>query len=81
MFCHLLPRVRTVIATRSEHPRAMHPDMLVELAQQYGKNAIKTLSVEQGLEEAMKQAGKDAVVVVAGSIFIAAAVREILLNR
>ncbi len=81
MFSHLLPRVRTVIATRSEHPRAMNPDMLVELAQQFGKNAIKTRTVEQGLEEAMQQAGKDAVVVVAGSIFIAAAVREILLKK
>jgi len=81
MFSHLLPRVRTVIATRSEHPRAMDPDMLVELAQQFGKKAIKTLSVEQGLDEAMLQAGKDAVIVVAGSIFIAAAVREIQLNK
>lgn len=81
MFSHLLPRVRSVIATRSEHPRAMNPDILVELAQQFGKKAVKTLSVEQGLEEAMQQAGKDAVIVVAGSIFIAAAVREILLNK
>ncbi len=78
MFANLLPRVRMVIATRSEHPRAMDPDILVELAQQYGKKSIKTLSVEDGLKEAIQQAGKDAVIVVAGSIFIAAAVREII---
>lgn len=78
MFANLLPRVRIVVATRSEHPRAMDPDILVELAQQYGKQSIKTLSVEEGLKEAIQLAGKDAVVVVAGSIFIAAAVREII---
>lgn len=80
MFEHLLPRVRMVIATKSEHPRAMDPDILVELAQQYGKHSIKTLSVEEGLKEAVQQAGKDSVVVVAGSIFIAAAVRGIILK-
>lgn len=78
MFANLLPRVRMVVATRSEHPRAMEPDILVELAQQFGKQSIKTLSVEEGLKEAIQLAGKDAVVVVAGSIFIAAAVRGII---
>lgn len=77
MFGHLLPRVRTVIATQSEHPRAMNPDILVELAHQFGKKVIKTLSIEKGLEEAVQQAGNDAVIVVAGSIFIAAAAREL----
>ncbi len=80
MFANLLPRVRMVVATRSEHPRAMEPDILVELAQQFGKQSIKTLSVEEGLKEAIQLAGKDAVVVVAGSIFIAAAVRGIISN-
>lgn len=78
MFANLLPRVRMVVATRSEHPRAMEPDILVELAKQFGKQSIKTLSVEEGLKEAIQLAGKDAVVVVAGSIFIAAAVRGII---
>jgi len=78
MFSHLLPRVRLLIATRSEHPRAMEPDILVELASQFGKHAIKTQSIEEGLAEALRQAGKDAVVMVAGSIFVAAAVREII---
>jgi dihydrofolate synthase/folylpolyglutamate synthase len=78
MFSHLLPRVRMLIATKSEHPRAMDPDILVELASQFGKYAINTQSIEEGLAEAIRQAGKDAVVMVAVSIFVAAAVREIL---
>lgn len=76
MFSQLLPRVRTVIATRSTHPRAMEPDILVELANQYGKPAVRTSSIEEGISEAIRLAGKDAVIVVAGSIFVAAAVRD-----
>ena len=78
MFSHLLPRVKNIVATKSEHPRAMSPDMLVELANQFGKPAIKTQTIEEGLFEARRLAGKDSVIIVAGSIFVAAAVREII---
>ena len=78
MFSHLLPRVRTLVATRSTHPRAMEPKLLVELANQFGKHAIETQSIEEGLAEAIKQAGKDAAIMVTGSIFVAAGVRELM---
>jgi dihydrofolate synthase/folylpolyglutamate synthase len=78
MFSHLLPRVRTLVATRSTHPRAMEPKLLVELANQFGKRAIETQSIEEGLAEAIKQAGKDAAIMVTGSIFVAAGVRDLM---
>lgn len=78
MFSHLLPRVRMVIATKSEHPRAMEPHMLVELANQFGKKAVETKSIEEAIQLARQHAGKDTVILVAGSIFVAAAVKEIL---
>jgi len=78
MFSHLLPRVRTLVATRSTHPRAMEPKLLVELANQFGKHAIETQSIEEGLAEAIKQAGKDAAIMVTGSIFVAAGVRDLM---
>ncbi len=81
MFSHLLPRVRIVIATQSEHPRAMDPDILVELANQFGKKAIVTHSIEDAISMAMEQAGKDTAILVAGSIFVAAAAREIILTK
>jgi dihydrofolate synthase/folylpolyglutamate synthase len=81
MFTYLLPRVQMVVATKSEHPRAMDPNILVELAHQYGKKAVLTTTIEEGLSEALRLAGKDKVVMIAGSIFIAAAAREILLNK
>lgn len=81
MFTYLLPRVQSVVATRSEHPRAMDPNILVELAHQFGKHAVFTDNIETGLSEALRLAGKEKVVMIAGSIFIAAAAREILLNN
>lgn len=81
MFSHLLPRVKMVIATKSEHPRAMEPDILVELANQFGKKAIATQSIEEALELAKYHAGNETVILVAGSIFVAAAARAALINQ
>lgn len=80
MFSHLLPRVRTLVATRSTHPRAMEPELLVELANQFGKHAVETQSVEEGLAEAIRLAGRDSAIMVTGSIFVAAAVRDLVLE-
>jgi dihydrofolate synthase/folylpolyglutamate synthase len=80
MFNHLLPRVRSLVATRSTHPRAMEPELLVELANQFGKHAVETQSVEEGLAEAIRLAGRDSVIMVTGSIFVAAAVRDLLVD-
>jgi dihydrofolate synthase/folylpolyglutamate synthase len=76
MFAELLPRVRQVIATQSIHPRAMDANKLVELAYQFGKPAEAVLPVELALRKALVLAGQDEAVVVAGSLFVAAAVRE-----
>jgi len=80
MLDQLIPRVQLFIATRSVHPRSMDPAKLVELAQQYGKPTIATQSIEEGLSQALIHAGKNAAIVVAGSIFVAAAVRELWPN-
>jgi dihydrofolate synthase/folylpolyglutamate synthase len=76
MFAELLPRVKRVIATRSVHPRAMDANKLVELAHHYGIQAQAVVPVESALDLALELAGNEAAVVAAGSLFIAAAVRE-----
>ena len=81
MFSHLLPRVKIIVATKSEHPRAMSPNILVELANQFGKPAIMTQTIEEGLSEARRLAGSDSVIIVAGSVFVAAAARAIILEE
>lgn len=76
MFTELLPRTREVIATQSIHPRAMKAEEIVSLAHRFGRPARVVLPVERALEEALAVAGEDAALVVAGSLFVAAAARE-----
>lgn len=77
MFTELLPRVHTLIATESVHPRALEAPKLVETAHHFGCAAKSIVPVEQALKEALALAEKEnAAVVVAGSLFVAAAVRE-----
>ena len=76
MFEELLPRVRRVVATRSEHPRALETEQIVRLAHQFGRPAQTELPIEKALEKAFELAKKEhAVILAAGSLFIAAAVR------
>jgi dihydrofolate synthase/folylpolyglutamate synthase len=76
MFDQLMPRIKVVVATQSTHPRAFAANKLVELAHQFGRPAIATSDISEALECAIKLARGDAAIVVAGSIFVAAAVRE-----
>jgi dihydrofolate synthase/folylpolyglutamate synthase len=76
MFEALMPRVRQVIATQAVHPRAMQAQRIVALAHEYGRPAQAALPMERALLRALDAAGEDAVVVAAGSLFIAAAARE-----
>lgn len=81
MFAELLPRVRQVITTRSIHPRAADPQELVELAHSFGKPAKGCGTVEAALDEALRLANSSAVVLVTGSIFVAAGARLAWLTR
>ena len=75
MFAELMPRVRQVLATRSIHPRAADPQDLVEMAHTFGKPAKGYDTVEAALDEALRLANNSAVVLVTGSIFVAAGAR------
>jgi dihydrofolate synthase/folylpolyglutamate synthase len=76
MFAELMPRVETVIATQSFHPRAIEPERLIELAHQFGRPAKIVSDVAQALEEAIRSGDDDRMVLVAGSLFVAAGARE-----
>ena len=81
MFAELMPRVSQVIATRSYHPRAMEPENLVECARRFGKPVKVVPTVEDALEEALRLAGREDMVLVTGSIFVAAGARITWYNR
>lgn len=76
MFAELMPRVRRVIAARSYHPRAMDPERIQELARRYARPAIIIEEVQDAVREAIRQAKGEALVLVTGSLFIAAGARE-----
>lgn len=77
MFAELLPNAKQLIVTRSFHPRAANPEDLVRLAEAYVCPTLVAESVADAVFQAQKEAGSDAVVLVAGSIFIAAEAREL----
>lgn len=77
MYAELLPRVERVITTESIHPRAKDAQQLAELARQCGRPAQAVVPVEKALKTALDLAGNKKVILVAGSLFIAAAVRAV----
>jgi dihydrofolate synthase/folylpolyglutamate synthase len=81
MFAELLPRVREVVATESTHPRACNADDLVSLAHSHGVKARAILPLEAALEKAILLAEGEAAVIAAGSIFVAAGIKEIIQRK
>jgi len=78
MFQELLPRVRRVITTQSIHPRAIEATKLVEMVHKSGRSAVAITPVEDAIAAAVEEAGEETVILVTGSIFLAAAAKEVL---
>lgn len=81
MFAELAPITWQVIATKSFHPRAIEPERLQEIAHQFGLPVKIVPDVPEALDEAIRFAGNDLLVLVTGSIFIAAGAREAWMAR
>ena len=77
MFREILPRVESVITTQSVHPRAADPQGLAQRIGQYNVPVQAINPAEAALSKALKLAGSEKGIIVAGSIFIAAAIRSI----
>lgn len=80
MLVELLQRVKIVITTKSIHPRAISPDDLVVKVNQMGVRAIPMQSLEEAFDQALKLAGKENLILVAGSIFVAGGMRDVWLD-
>jgi dihydrofolate synthase/folylpolyglutamate synthase len=81
MLVDLLPRVHQVIATQSIHPRALDAGVIVDFVHLMGKKAEAILPLEEAFKKAVKLADGKRAILVAGSIFIAAAVKELWINQ
>ena len=77
MFDELLPRSSKVITTQSIHPRAIDAKELLELVHQRGYSAQAVVPIEEALKVALKEAGDEAIIIITGSIFVAAAARAV----
>jgi len=68
----------SIILTRSFHPRAADPAQLAQTAHQLfpHKQIIATEDAAPGLEQALALANEDDLILVTGSLFVVAAVRE-----
>jgi dihydrofolate synthase / folylpolyglutamate synthase len=75
----IMPRISEVVATQSVHPRALAASEIVNYVHQSGRKAKAILPLEDALKYALEKAGNDKVLLVTGSIFMAAAVRNICL--
>jgi dihydrofolate synthase/folylpolyglutamate synthase len=77
MFSSLLPISDVIIMTKSIHPRAAEPKQLQDIAREMGRESHSTESIEKAIDFAMG-VKKDNVILVTGSIFVAAAAKEII---
>lgn len=77
MLEELSPRIRTFIMTQSMHPRAMSAEKLILLQKNKTIPTIARVPIERAVRESYKHVNKDTAIIVAGSLFIAAAVKEV----
>ena len=81
ILAELLPHAAAVVLTRSQHPRALEPARLAELAQALlAPGAVPALApdVPEALELARALARPGGLIVVTGSLFVVAGAREAL---
>jgi dihydrofolate synthase/folylpolyglutamate synthase len=81
MFAELMPRVDHVIATRSFHPRSLDPQMIMDMAHQFGHSARIVEDVVDAMDAAIKMNKGEAIVLITGSIFVVAGAREAWMKR
>jgi len=70
----------TVVVVKSRHPRAADPDILFKNFQNYQISVSTNKSIADAIEYGLDAAGDRGLVLVTGSLFVAAEVREIVLD-
>ena len=77
MLTELQPCIGQIVATKSTHPRAAEPEALVATANHLNCQVISSSSVEEALITAERLADGKTIILVTGSIFVAAAARAV----
>jgi dihydrofolate synthase / folylpolyglutamate synthase len=77
MFAEMKPKIRKLIATRADHPRALPPEEIIHLADQAGLQSEVVTPVEAAFRHALELSEKDgSIVLSAGSMFATAEVMQ-----
>jgi dihydrofolate synthase/folylpolyglutamate synthase len=71
MFTDLLPRVKRLLLTHADHPRAAGVKELADMAHEYGIRVEVFPKVSEALQYAIENSGFEEVILAAGSIFVA----------
>lgn len=75
MFAEMQPKIKRLIVTRADHPRALEPEKITELANQAGLESESVSPVQSALRRALELSEKDgSIVLSAGSMFVTAEV-------
>jgi len=73
MFTEMKPKIKRLIVTRADHPRALEPEKIIGLADQAGIESEAVSPVESALRRALELSAKDgSIVLSAGSMFVTA---------
>ena len=81
MFAELLPYCSHTVLTSTCMPRSMIPEQLETIAADYGCVTTLASNTESALNAASKLAGNDGMIVVAGSVAIAASIRSLITQK
>ena len=77
MLAAVHPVVDHLIVTQAQHPRALESEILLEKAKELDFECDAAETVEESIDLAVKYYTNESVIIAAGSLFIAGAVREI----
>ena len=75
MFAEMKPKIKKIIITRADHPRALSVEQIAGLADQAGAEWEALVPVKEALRHALELSSKDgSIVLSAGSMFVTAEV-------
>lgn len=82
MFAEMKPKIRRLIVTRADHPRALEVETIIEFADQAGVESEAVSPVEAALARALELSKNDgSIVLSAGSMFVTAEVMRAWQNE
>lgn len=76
MAAELAPICSQVMTTRSRHPRSVSSSDLADVFRRLGLSTVETVDVRDAVTQAVAMVGEDDLVLITGSLFVAAEARE-----